>query len=371
MIQREFPGSRNNAGNLTINDGSGTVTIDAVPFDNTGTVNVLAGALAINTTGSSSGAFNIASGTSLQFHADITTNDPFIIAPGASFTGNGDVEVDAEFMYLELDTSISIANLVFSDGTIQGSGGLTVTSTFDWTGFDFTGSGTLTISSGASMTIDGTSTEVFDGWTLNNSGTVAWSGSEAINSTGTFNNMSGGLFTVEAGARWTAAGGGIVNNAGTMNVNTGTGTATFAGGTFNNSGTLNVDTGSLAMGSAGTDVGIFDVLEGASLQFDADIATNDPFIIAPGATLEGTGDYEVDDEFMYLELDTAISIPKISIFLPDGTIRRIRQLSTVTTWLIRLDGHRVQRFRHAQHPSRGDYDDRRHQCRSFQRLDAR
>ena len=127
----------------------------ATTFDNTGTLSVDSGSFAINYAGQSTGSFDVASGAQLQFSGDLTANAPYVLASGAVLSGAGQYQVDAEFMYLEIDTDVSVASLSLSAGTIQGTGGVTVTNAFDWTGGDFSGSGTLSIPSAATLSIDG------------------------------------------------------------------------------------------------------------------------------------------------------------------------------------------------------------------------
>ncbi len=100
-------------------------------------------------------------------------------------------------MYLEVDTGVSVANLSLSAGTIQGTGGVTVTNAFDWTGGDFSGSGTLSIPSSGTLSLDSASIIVLTGWTIVNSGSATVASGTTLNGPGTFNNMSNGQLTLE------------------------------------------------------------------------------------------------------------------------------------------------------------------------------
>ncbi len=300
------PSTLDNAGTMVVNAGTGTTTMRATTFNNTGSVTVDSGTLALLSSGTSSGSFDVASGAQIQFSGDLTTNAPFILAPGTVLSGAGQYEVDAEFMYLEINTNVSVASLTLSAGTIQGSGGVTVTNAFDWTGGYFSGSGTLSIPSTATLSIDSATTIVLTGWTINNSGNATVASGTTLNGSGTFNNMSSGLLTLQGNTTILNAGPGTLNNAGTR-------TVSIAAATFNNTGSVTVVSGTLALLSSGTSSGSFDVASGAGLQFSGDLTANTPYILAPGAALSGAGQYQVDAEFMYLEIDTGISIASLSV----------------------------------------------------------
>ena len=261
----------------------------------------------------------MASGAQLQFSGDLTTNTPYILASGAVLSGAGQYQVDAEFMYLEIDTDVSVASLSLSSGTIQGTGGVTVTNAFNWTGGYFSGSGTLSIPSTATLSLDSPTTVVLTGWTIDNSGSATVASGTILNGPGTFNNMSNGQLKLEANTTFLNGGPGTLNNAGTMVVSAGTGTATMCATTFNNTGSVTVASGALALLSSGTSSGTFDVDAGALFQFSGDITTNTPYILAPGAVLSGAGQYQVNAEFMYLEIDTGVSVANLS--LSAGTIQ--------------------------------------------------
>ena len=143
------PGTLNNAGTMVVSAGTGTATIDATTFNNTGSVTVVSGALAILSSGTSSGSFDVAAGALFQFSGDITTNAPYVLAPGAVLSGAGQYQVDAR-IHVPRNRHRRLGRELepLRGGTIQGTGSLTVTNAFDWPGGNFSGSGTLSIPSG-------------------------------------------------------------------------------------------------------------------------------------------------------------------------------------------------------------------------------
>ena len=270
--------------------------MSAATFNNTGSVTVVSGSLALLSSGTSSGSFDVASGALLQFSGDLTANTPYILAPGAALSGAGQYQVDAEFMYLEIDTGVSVASLSVSAGQITGTGSLTVTDALNWSGGVFYGTWTLMIAQEATLSIDPTSS-VNLGIALNNAGTVTWS-SGAFNFlyrsyAGEFNNYGtfdiGDVISNDENA-------GQMNNYGTLAKTAGSGTTLFGSPLFN-SGTVEVDSGTLDFASnvsnpiaqlSGTTLtgGTWNISSGAALDFPSgsNITTNQASI-----TLEGPG----------------------------------------------------------------------------------
>src|SRR2546423_9755913 len=69
----------------------------------------------------------------------------------------------------------------------------------NWTGGAMTGSGITTISSGANLVISQTATKVIQQRTLNNLGTISWSGGQINGGLGTtWNNQAGALLDIQS-----------------------------------------------------------------------------------------------------------------------------------------------------------------------------
>jgi len=99
--------------------------------------------------------------------------------------------------------------------------------------------------------------------TLENGGTVLWSGATAITMSGVITNRAGALFHVQTAT--SISGGGRFDNAGTFRKSANAGTTTVSGVNFNNSGAVEIQTGSLNLGGNGTHSGSFSVSSGATL----------------------------------------------------------------------------------------------------------
>ncbi|MBI2206185.1 MAG: hypothetical protein HYU41_20320 [Candidatus Rokubacteria bacterium] len=177
------------------------------------------------------------------------------VADGSDHTGNSDT---------------SHGKLTQSGGTLAGTGILSFSSADStWTAGTMTGTGTTKIETGAALAISGADDKTLDGGrTLDNHGTVNWSGgqlllggsatianrgtwdvqgdlevaSTATGETATFDNHSGATIQKSSGA-----------GAATIGANTaGAGTVTF-----NNAGTVDVQAGTLVLADGGTHSGSF------------------------------------------------------------------------------------------------------------------
>jgi fibronectin-binding autotransporter adhesin len=203
--------------------------------------------------------------------------DEFTLAAGNRLTGNYSIDVETVTSYVQFDlsgtTDFHFNNHATADilGAMDFSGrNLTNTSIVNVSGGDFVGigvidnSGTIAIGGGAGLarsleanTITNSGTiNVNDGSTLkgigntsNNSGTInVAGGGTLIETTGDFNNLSGGAVNFnDAGAKTFDAQAGVITNAGDLNFNAGTTTVNSLGGAIqNNAG------GTIAIAAAAT-----------------------------------------------------------------------------------------------------------------------
>src|SRR5207248_4273770 len=124
----------------------------------------------------------------------------------------------------------TVGSVDFSNGTLSGSGVMTVNGVLSWTGGNMSGSGTTVIPSGGSLVLSGTNSKQLGQRTINNAGTTSlsggdlWSGQGAtFNNTGTFdvagdtsfqNNLGGQIGRASCREREKgAAGGGALSRA--------------------------------------------------------------------------------------------------------------------------------------------------------------
>ncbi|VTR92440.1 Probable aggregation factor core protein MAFp3, isoform C OS=Cyanothece sp. CCY0110 GN=CY0110_08276 PE=4 SV=1: PKD [Gemmata massiliana] len=267
--------------------GSGAATI-ALPVVNPsgGTVRVAEGTLNLTGGGSSAGAFDLAPATALRLSGS------FALSAGATATGTGQVQfaggpfggaltvtgpaalanlslesgtvtgpgpLSATNLVIQgatVDTTLDVGNLTLASGTLTGAGHVTVGGLFTWTGGTMSGTGTTTLN--GTSTIGGSFTLVLDGRTVDNTGTLTWTGNGALQFTNgaVFNNLAGALFDITGdGSIAPSPFGGLVpafNNAGTLRKSAGSGPVLFGPRTtwsvpLTNSGAIDVRAGNFAV----------------------------------------------------------------------------------------------------------------------------
>jgi hypothetical protein len=273
----------NNAGTFTKAASSGTTTMQGL-FNNTGTVDVQSGTLALTGGGvSTGGTFTAEAGKTLVFGGGYFTIDSASTindnGAGAVTFSSGTVDILGTYNVAGTTTisggvvnffasPVSLATLNMSGGTLLGGADVAVSSALNWTGGTMADVGSTSVAGTATLTISGTGSVYLDGRTLNNAGAATWStggyfyagDGAVVNNSGTFSAQSDVYFYPYTGDTP------VFNNAGTFTKAAGTGTTTM-GGVFNNSGTVNVNSGTLALQYGGTDSGSFAVASGKTLAF--------------------------------------------------------------------------------------------------------
>ena len=250
--------------------------------------------------------------TTVESVNSITADDPVVISGGG----------------LTVAADSTIGDLSMAGGILNGPGTLTVTSAFDWTGGDLDGAGTTTVASGATLSLSGSNTKYLTGGhILNNEGIATWSGTGEFDGSpgSTFNNM--GTFTALSDANFGNGGQGagvIFNNSGTFTKSGTTGTTTFSGNLLNNSGTVNIDSGTVSLNAGSAtqiETGTFNVASGASFEIDNYFGgSGGPVLLNPGTTFNGSGVYELD--LGTLTVNTPISVANLTMtggFLAAGS----------------------------------------------------
>ncbi len=297
--------SFNNSGTFTKSSptGSGATTFNVNVLNNSGTVNVNSGTLSLETgsaTQVESGTFNVASGATLDLAESQLANATTQLNAGAKFQGAGLVELDNGD--LTVNAPVSVPNFTLTGGTQNGPSTLTVTGAFNWTGGDLDGSGATTVAPGATLSLTGSNSKnLTNDHVLNNQGTGTWTGTGEFdgNVNPTFNNS--GTFTAASDTNFNGNGGGgfVFNNSGTFTKTSqsATGTTLIIFNLLNNAGTVDVNSGILSLNGTGTESGLFNVAMGATLDFSA-TAINDiaggTLQLNAGTKFQGTGLYEQD-----------------------------------------------------------------------------
>jgi hypothetical protein len=234
---------------FTRNGTLGQVNSVSIPFDNDGTVHLIAGNLNLSGGNSAaatdSGAYSLDANTTLQLSGGTRT-----FAAAATVSGTGTLALSGGTTVFNGSGvgGTSIATLTQSAGTAQGT--FTITGSDTWTGGDINGAGTTTVAVGATMTVSNGAIHN-PGRVLDNAGTINWTGGNfCVGDGATLNNNSGASFTAQSGngfALYNCYGGGtphLTNGAsGIFNRNS-TGT-NYLSVPFANNGTLRISTGIL------------------------------------------------------------------------------------------------------------------------------
>lgn len=270
------PGSINfssrfdNAGTFRKSGNTGTTTFaSGATFNNYGTVEIETGTLHCDASFTNNGVVNVSAGATHQlagggtcsstFNAAATalvewTFRTFTLNPGAQLNGDGLYQINAggplnqQLTALFNNADIAVENFGLLYGVLDGSDTITISNAMNWTGGTMSGSGQTIIPPGATLTIADPGTVTLSR-TLENGGTILWTGAGDIDVTGgvVITNRAGALFKVENAA---GLGGGIANgrldNAGTFRKSANPGITTIQSGmTFNNYGALDIRSGIL------------------------------------------------------------------------------------------------------------------------------
>ncbi len=203
-----------------------------------------------------------------------------------------------------VDTDVTVARLLLEGGNIAGSANLTLSgSDSAWTAGTFTGSGTLTVGRGGSLTIATGNDHDFNGHAIVNSGTITWTaGYLRTGQGGSITNTSGATFKADAdGYTMHVPGGyggsGVFNNLGTL-THTTSGVVVFDV-PVNNTGLISATNGTLYLNAGGTSSGTISATGKGNLVISTSYTLTDgaalsgPIKVTAGS-LSATGNISVD-----------------------------------------------------------------------------
>jgi hypothetical protein len=275
-------GRIDNAGTFRKSGNPGTTTTGGIGFNNYGTVEIQTGTLDLQGSGAHSGSFDVPAGTlvlrSVSFgtahdanaSSSITGAGNFIVSGGtvnlaglvnvtgshifsggtANITGN---YISTNTLIISGGTAnfsgtglISPAVVNLSAGTLGGSSIVTVNNVMNWTGGEMSGSGRTIIPAGVTLNVATPSGVTLTTRTLDNGGTVAWTGAGGLFLFGNavLTNRPGALFHAQNAAGFALPGSsGRIDNAGTFRKSGNTGTTSTGGLPFNNYGTVDIRSG--------------------------------------------------------------------------------------------------------------------------------
>ena len=277
-----------NQGTLATNGGTTTSTI-SMPVLNSGTINVQTGTLALSNGGTFSGT------TALKESANAIldlTGGTFTAAAGTTINSTGAGLLRLSGATVTNAGTASLANFTEMNGTLGGTGSVTVNGLLTWVQGIMQDTGTTEAKGGLNI---GYYTFLAGGRTLNNYAAATIDPAAYgypnpygifVSDASTITNKAGATFTFLSDATVAINGGSpVFNNFGTVATSGGTGTSTI-GITLNNSGTINVQTGILSLSSGGTFNGTSTLTESANTILDL---INGQFTSAAGTTINSTG----------------------------------------------------------------------------------
>ena len=238
-------GDIDNTRTFRTNIAAGTATL-GVTLNNTGgsaAVDLVGGSLNL-ADGASSGAFAIGAASSL-----LIDSDSYTFGTGTTVAGDGTVTLSAGTLLVT--GNVSVPNLNFTNGTIDGSGALTLTGTSSWSAGLMKGGGTTAVGSGATLSLTGFSAKSLDNRALDvlAGGTLDVSGGGVVNLANGAGIANAGTVSLTTNNNFSDAGsGGNFVNTGTLTKSTANGPTNFVGiGLANNGGTVDLQTGTMSV----------------------------------------------------------------------------------------------------------------------------
>ncbi|NEQ37415.1 MAG: hypothetical protein F6K40_14535 [Okeania sp. SIO3I5] len=327
----DFDGSTsfNNSGTVTKTVGTGATDFDDNLFNNTGTVDTQTGSIILGNGGTSTGTFNTADATVVEFDGGIHN-----LNQGAAFTGGGTTRVSGGTFSVgttPTDT-INAVNFEQSGGTVTGPGNLNTTDTFDWSGGTQGGVGSTTIGATGTLNISGNATKTINERTIDNNGTTNWSGTGNISADNgaIFNNNS--TFNISNNATYDGelfSDAEQFNNAGSV-VKTSPGDTEFTDVAFTNSGTIEAQEGVLSV------INETFVSDGGTItEVNGTVDLTETEVIAPNTvpTLDVNAGLTIEDGTALPILNTNLQITDVEQ-PPEEIIYTVNTLPTVGNLLL-------------------------------------
>ena len=305
-------GTFDNRGILRKSLGTGT-TLFEVTLDNSKTVEIANGTLALSGGGESNGGFLVKANTTLSFaEGEHFAAGTYNLAQGARINGEGDVIIVHNAVVSVTDTDVEIsAPLTLGDysssvaSRLVVTGELVVSGPLNWTGGTIAGSGQTHVQT--QLNIDGPSTKYLDGHTLINEATATWGGTGPVcaSNGAIFVNQQDATFDIRADARFSQGSGtGTFDNRGTLRKSLGPGTTSFEVA-LDNSKTVEIANGTLGLSGGGESNGGFLVKANTTLDF-----AGGSYTLAEGARINGEGDVIVHNAVVSVTgTDVEISAP--------------------------------------------------------------
>jgi len=321
-----------NTGTMNVATGANTATINTA-FNNSGTLNIQNGTLALAGGGTGTSGQYVVNGT-LDFTGGTHTLSNSLISgtgttdviagivtlDGTTTASGGTLSLSGGTGALNINSTANINNLTLTAGTLTNTGSTTVNGLFNWSGGTLAGAGSTTISSLGKIQVTGVNPTTIDAQTLKNDSSDASNGWSSTVSNWFFQNgasfINNGVFNITTNTRSIfSTGADSITNNGILNFNIGANTVTV-NPVFANNGTLNLQSGTFNIGVKTLDLPVNSVLMGSGT-FTGNI-TNTGGTIMPGGTdnigtLTITGNYSQSAGSIDIELQSGNVNPLLSV----------------------------------------------------------
>ena len=197
-------------------------------------------------------------------------------------------------------TSTLSGGLIWSGGTLGGSGNVVVSGPVSWSGGTKIDAGTLT--AGGGMTISGAGAKALEGGTVDNpagqttvingTGGIIVDGGGTFSNEGTVDDQVDLTFSNASGiSSFCGSPNGSFSNSGTFTKSGGAGATRFCPTAFNNSGQVNVNSGTLSLVGGQSTVGSFAIAAGSTLNFGSfgGVSGSAPYALDGSSSVTGAG----------------------------------------------------------------------------------
>jgi hypothetical protein len=330
-----------NAGILRKSSNAGATTVGPnVALNNYGTVEVETGMLFCNNNFLNNGVVNLAAGTTNRIGGNGSATGLFEVPAGAlvewsgggTFTLNAGTQLSGAGLYkisvstLACNTAIGVANLDL-EGTRSGPGVLTVNNVMNWRSGYMNGPGRTVIAPGATLHLNNPSAVTLNTGTLENGGTILWTGTHVSLNASVITNRPGALFHAQnapAAITFILSGGNRFDNAGIFRKSANAGATTVGPNVaLNNYGTVEVQTGMLFCNNNFLNNGVVNLAAGTTNRIggagSASGSFNNPasaivewtgggnFTLNAGAQLNGAGLYRVNTSTLACNVPVSVT----------------------------------------------------------------
>ena len=334
-----------NVGTFRKSGGAGATTFGTgMILNNSGLVEIQIGTLTLAGHVTNSGTFATFATGLVEW-----TGGSFTLNPGAQLNGDGLYRINAGTVTANANLAIEKLDLI--TGTLGGPGAVTINSLMNWSGGTMSGGGRTMISAGATLNAALPSGGSLNARTLENGGTVLWTGAGNIGFVNAvITNRAGALFHAQGGGGMTfVSGPNRFDNAGTVRKSVNPGTLEIVdfvrSGSFNNFGTVEIQTGTLLCNASFTNHGAVHLASATTNRLAAGGSATGTFetpttalvewaggtfALNPGAQLNGPGLYRINGNSANVVVNGDISVGNFDLVNGDSSLGALSGAGSLT-----------------------------------------